>query len=555
MARPLKAVTSGSNINVQEMSDSDINGYMGPIILAYIVNNPSITYGTTLRVNSAGTYDVPRGNVADTRTPSIGSHPASQSTISTYTFYQNERVISPLGVTARPVHYVANGSENRIIEMTDAEIYTWVAPAITQTMITGGQGAYYLGLTSSGPPVTGTWVSYATLYDSYYNASNVLTSDSYTLWQRTTGTTTGAVRPLKLNGSAGLIDMTDAEIQSLAVCVGEYIRNTSVGQYAFQPSAPVTGTWLNRGSFTNTINNLVDTGYAAAYAGTYAGSFTGTFAGTYGGTYTTAYNRIYTGIYTRIRNQAYVGYYAQAYTGAFVGSYTQNYAGTYSRAYTMNYSGNFTNIGYTTYVPIAVTYPTYTSTAGLNSYTHNSSGISGYYTGSVTYIGYLAITQTFTPGVGSSALFYTSTGYYPLYYTGTVSYAQLAYYAINYTDSIGYTSRREQGILLTYTGNFVGYFATNYTSSYVGYYATTYLGSYLGAFTTTYAGSYTSSYVGNYTGTYTSPIFPSFTSSFTGSYSGSFIGYFTGSYSNMFTGQTVQTSTSTTTYTLWVRTA
>ena len=414
MGRPLRAIYANTTYStgVQEMSDSDINALCSQLILTYAAANPTTAYETQLRVNTLTPGpSVSRGSVIDTRNSFINDHPTSNVTVSTYNFLQSETPLSSqtFALTARPVQYLATG---KIQEMSNSDIITYMCPPIVQTMITGGAGGYYLGLTSSGPPVTGTWGSISTLADTYYDVSNNFISDSYTLWQRTTGAATTDVRPLKKSGTS-LQEMSDVDIQNLYQFVGEYIRTTGIGQYAIQVSAPGTGTWISRGSFTNTVNNLVNT----SYAGSYVGYFTQTYSG--------AYTQAFTG--------SYAGTYTQAFTGSYAGTYTQGFTSAYTGAYTKAYNSP----GHTSYGP-------------------------------------------------------------------TVTYASVPF-----------------------------------NSTYTGIYNTAYSGAFTGSYLGTYSGAFTGSYLGTYSGT------------FTGGYNTAYSGTFTGAYS----GLTTQSSTTTTTYTLWVRTA
>ena len=185
MARPLRAkyLSAGISNGVQEMSDAEINDLIAPLILTYAVSNPDTSYGTSVRTTSS-TYGVNRGTALIVGTQPVGTHPATASTIGSYTIFQTERAqsLTTLNVV-RPLYYSISNNQTQILEMSDSIILSDFIPSVVQTMITGGQGAYYLGLTASGAPATGTWVSYGTLDDVYY-VNNTLTTEQYTLWQR-----------------------------------------------------------------------------------------------------------------------------------------------------------------------------------------------------------------------------------------------------------------------------------------------------------------------------------------------------------------------------------
>lgn len=500
MGRPLRARYANTTYSdgVQEMSDAEIANLITPTLLTYAVNNSNTVFETSLRFNAtpAGAANsVTRGSMYDTNAGNIGTHPATQGTIATYTLYQSEKAQTFSGT--RPVQYSGSG---QIAEMSDADITTYIVSPTVQSMIAGGQAGYYLGTSAPG---TGTWSAVSTpVNDTYYNASSALVTTTYTLWQRTDGSI-GTVRPLTASAS-GLIEMTDAEINSLAVAVSEYIRTTGIGTYALQASAPAVGTWTSRGSFVDTTNTLSSVNYTGYFSGTYTGYYSGAYTGYFTGAYTGSYIHYYSGAYT--------GYYTSYYTGSYTGYYTSYYSGNYANTRTVNYAGNY--LGY--YVSYYTGYYTGTYVAGsyVGYFGGNPFHISGYYQSRSNYGRYYAPTGWVQYFIGPTL--------YTGYYTNTRAVGYAGYYTGYYANY--------------YTGYYTGSYATSYTGAYVGSYATAYAGAYTGSYTTSYSGSYSGSYASFYTGTYT--------------------GYYTGAYVNYFAGMTVQTTTGTAaTYTLWVRTA
>jgi hypothetical protein len=479
------------------MSDSELNDLVAPLILTYVTSNPSVAYSTSLRINTAGLYDVNVGVTNDTRSDIVGAHPASNSTISTYTLYQSARPMA-LSLSARPVAYVQVGDEWQIKSMSDQEMIDQVVPSIVQTMITGGQGAYYIGPTSSGAPVGGTWTSYGNMTDTYY-VNSTLTTEQYTLWQRTSGTTAGTIRPLKVDLSGNLVEMTNADITQLYQAVGEYIRTTGIGQYVIQPIAPSTGTWMQRGYFTNTVNNLQDTAYNGSYIGSFTSPYTRAFTGTYNsaftGNYTGAYSRIFTGAYAGGYNNTFTGLYNQAFTGAFSGGYVGTFSGIYSKLFTGAYTGVY------------------------------AGAYNGFFTG--TYI--TNISKSYQNPF--SGVWYT--GSYANYYSGSYASAFTGLYTGAYSGS--------------YQGNFTGVYNTTFTGVYNRSFTGSFTGIYTGTFSGLYTGGYTSAFTGIYAGAYTG--------AFSGAYSGAFTGLYNTSFTGAYTGLTVLNTTSTTVYKLWVRTA
>lgn len=610
MGRPLRAVYANSTYStgVQEMSDSDITNLITPLILNYVVANPNVSYGTRLRT-STSLYGVSRGSALDSVNSVVGAHPASNSSSTAGTIYQTERA-QPVNVGSRPVHYVMSGSEVQIKTMTDQDLYDYFYPAVANFMLTGGQGAYYLGLTSSGTP-SGTWTSYGTLNDTYY-VSSTLTTDQYTLWQRTDAAAIGTIRPLKhsVYGTGvthRLEEMTNADVEALAVYIGEYIRTTGIGQYAFQVSAPGTGTWISRGAFVDKINNLVDTGYigitdrsftgtftgaytgafTGAYTGAYSRSFTGSYLGTYNQTFTGIYSSVYTGLFTGAYmgayNQAFTGNFTGLYNNAFTGTFTSVYAGTYNQAFTGSFTGLYNNTFSRTFTgaftgayagaytgtftglynqTFASTYggtfnSTYSGTyQGGYQGPQGPEGAFAYYTGN--YVGFYtrAFTGAFTSAytgsfTGAYSRSFTGTylGTYTSLFTGAFTSAYVGAYASNFSGAFSgfYTSVYQGGFTATYSGSY----ASSYTGVFSGVYSGSFAGSFTRAYTGNWVGSFTGAYSGIYTGAFSGAYSGSYNQTFTGAYNRSFTRAFTGN----FTGLTVQASTTTTTYTLWVRTA
>ena len=131
MGRPLRAkYSNGVAIGVQEMSDAEIADIILPKLVNYAIANPDSVYGTKLRIpwsiDQFGAYDVSRGVFTDYHTSaSFGNHPVTVDLINTFTFTQNERALTP-SLSARPVHYVLNGNERQIVEMSNSDIYDYL---------------------------------------------------------------------------------------------------------------------------------------------------------------------------------------------------------------------------------------------------------------------------------------------------------------------------------------------------------------------------------------------------------------------------------------------
>jgi len=598
MGRPLRALYANTTYStgVQEMSDAEIADVIAPLILNYIVANPDTSYGSKVRTVGTDPYAVSRGSASDSINAAVGTHPSSNSSSTAGTIYQTQRTLTN-SFSVRPVHYVMNGNEVQIQEMTDSDLNTYFYPSIVNTMLTGGVGAYFLGPTATGAPVTGTWSSYGTVNDTYYVGST-LTTVSHTLWQRTDAATVGTVRPLRYNTSGSnpvvyrLDEMQNSDIQALAAGVGEYIRTTGIGVYAFQPSAPGSGTWVSRGSFTDKINNLTDTSYAGAYVGSYANSFTGVYAGTFTGVFVGSYSRIWTGAFTGIYTATYTGNWTGAYAGSYQGNFSGSYAGTYSRLFTGSYTGNWTGTYTGAYIGFYAgsytgSYQGFYAGAYAAAYAGSYAGsYQGSFTGSYqgfyasAYTGYWNVSytagaawttpypQVYTgvyvrPSRGANFYFtgnWTGTGGSSSYTNNTWTRTAFKSYAGNVQrDTLGYDPFSGQPAYYTgyFAANFVGayegatyvsFFNTAimhqriiaYTGNYTGIYSRLFTGSYqgfyTGSYTGTYAGAYLGSYIGSYQGSYTGVYAGTYLGAYAGSYQGNFTGTFAGTYSSLFTG-------------------
>ena len=618
MGRPLKIKYSGATaVGVQEMSDADISDLILPLVVANWsglseVSGPSGSVVRSYSITPPSYNFISRGVGYNTETDSIGTHPRTTST-TTYTVVQNE--FNPgLSATSgvRPIQQSLVGNEVKISAMTNQDIINDIMPVIVDSISTGGQGAYYLGLTSAGAPATGTWVAVSNLTDNYYNSSNVYQSIQYTLWLRTSGGSVGTIRPLTITNTAGgetrLTEMTNSEVEQLASFVGEYIRTTGIGKYSFSVSAPGTGTWISRGSFTDTVNNLVDTAYVGVYIGYFTGAFTGAYTSQYTGSYVGYYTGIYSGVYSGTYQGSYVGAYAGAYNTTYDGSYVGTWTGSYTRNFTGAYTGDY--MKYETFIGggqksfvgyyqrsltsfYGVEYTAYWTGSWTRTDPTNFTGQGTVYTG--TYARYVydpysgTTTTQYYAGNYASTIAYTGTyvryranpdpyvgGTYVGYYSG--GYAGSGNFTGNVNtswtgiwNSGTYTSSWSKLWTSTWAGTYTG----SYTGLYTGvrYYAGTYIAgagfasSYAGGYNRPYTGSYTRAYSGSYSGAYTGIYAGSYAGSYAGAYAGAYvgtyastyIGYYNNSFSQTFTGSysglTVQSAVTTTTYQLWVRTA
>ena len=180
----------------------------------------------------------------------------SNTAVTNYEFFQDLQGVSE-SLDAYPIYWDTGTEQTR--EYDSLGFNTDVVDAILDYLVADGVGSYKL---QAATPSGGTWTSRDTFVDAASGGDT-----TYTLWQKTNDTAPTTVRPLKLreiNNVYDLIEMTDAEIETWRTRLQNRISATGKGTYAFQASAPGTGTWVKMGT------DVTDT-EQATYVGTYNG--------------------------------------------------------------------------------------------------------------------------------------------------------------------------------------------------------------------------------------------------------------------------------------------
>ena len=587
MGRPLRIKYSGATaVGVQEMSDADISDLILPLVVAnwsgLVDTGPSGSVVRSYNTTPPSGYNfVSRGTGVNTETASIGTHPTTSYVATTYTIVQSEYnpgLSTTTGV--RPIQQSLVGNEVKISSMSNQDIINDVMPVIVNSISTGGQGAYYLGLTSAGAPATGTWAAVSTLTDSYYNSSNVYQSISYTLWLRTSGGSVGTIRPLTITNTGGgetrLTEMTNSEIEQLASFVGEYIRTTGIGKYSFATTSPVGGTWVSRGSYNDTVNNLTNVPYTGYYTGQFTGMFTGNWTSAYTGYYTYewtgyyqgSYTGVWTGYYTGTWNRVYTGYYQRTWTGYYQRQWTGVWGGAVAKTYTGNWAAG----------PVRFEYYTGSYVTTRNTtYTPNYAGVYVLYLGEQFYRRDTNWTGTWSRVRAGNAYDPYAGVYYPTTFAGsyTGTWAQVDYFSsLGSQFFVGYYSGTGAGGT-NWTRAYSGLinksrsaaFTSNIAKSYTGNYTRNYTRDRFVNYTRDNYQNYTRDNYQNFTGVWTVPYTGTWSRQWTGYYQRAYTGYynfeyvgyyqreFSREFSGAYNGLTVQATTTTTTYYLWVRTA
>lgn len=245
------------------------------------------------------------------------------------TTYTIRQINSTQSGTVNPPNYLgyeASGNDRVIRE--SATTLNQLADEIISRMVSSEYpNSYQL---SVGAPSGGTWVSRGNLVDTrrqqFFNPYQ--TVSDYALWHKVSSSTytSRGIRLLKRDGSE-IVEWTDTEISRLIKTVEDRIIATGIGTYSLGTTAPSTGTWVSKGSATDTYKGTTDTNYIRTQDETILENY--------------------------LRDISYAGNYVRGkftYTGNYVGTatFTGNYLGSYEGpAYTATTVSN-TNITGTT---------------------------------------------------------------------------------------------------------------------------------------------------------------------------------------------------------------
>ncbi len=393
------------------------------------------------------------------------------------------------------------------------------------------------------------------------------TKITYHIWRKKgsfnnlpTGATQCSIAKLdRLNNvSQAIVDTENLSIKplsevDLAYVIGQrckHLRGESgnIGTYLIksgsQGTPTETGTWVSRGTATDTRNEKIDqnhihdrvssfvsarieyytkdfTGtYTRYYVGNYIGDFVDDFAGNFVANYAGDYQSTYVGDYNRTNIYVDTTTFTGDYIANFVGDFTANFAGNYVGNFQRNYVGNFQRDVLKGYADeIAKNFVgNYTGLSYNNPFTGNYTGDFLGSTNSIQFTGnYIGDYTRFS--TRTSVLGYNQTPYTGEFSSITrtknsnfVSTRTRTRTSNRVTSSrlrpVEYTGNYERIRLANFTGNFTRDFAGNYQGVYVnnffGNYAGDFAGNYVGNFTGNYAGDYIHVDVNYYTGGYNS---------------------------------------------------
>ena len=361
-----------------------------------------------------------------------------------YDIYQD--LNSPVLVDDMPAVLVYDTNRSALRLTTTSEIDAFAANILNYGVNNEGPGSYVISTTT---PVGGTWSALGVLNDV---VSNVTSTVGYTLYKKIAANSYTLNRPIKVSTTGSIVNLqrlSDTELNYLTTRVRQKIIDTGVGQYVFQETAPVTGTWVDKGtvvdsrptttssSYLNDYTSVEDTNYevAISYTGT---AYTGDYVGDSGGIYTGVTPVSYAGPASYVNeNAAFFVLPGVTYSGpvAYTGDNATNFTLTYLGpvAYTNEDGSSFTVPGVTYSGPVA-----YTNEANFTSFqtfgggTYTGDDVSPFvaffpYSGPITYLGdngpifQSAILSYFGPNTFGTFTLYTGPGnnaYFNAVYTG-----------------------------------------------------------------------------------------------------------------------------------------
>jgi hypothetical protein len=426
------------------------------------------------------------GSYTDTKfDDAVGTHGFSGGTIpisqTITTLYQKDGIVDFANDSAdfrRPIEFVSNSGDAEIHEFDSSETDTISDRLLSRIFVSEYPGCYKLGSSSPGAgwsvyksgvfeDTLQTGVS-GTAYNLYVKSSMAAPATSRTVGIKRSSGATGTYQ--------GLQEMNDPQI---AYTFGSRIQSrigasaTSIGNYQLRSSAQGVptdaGTWVSKGTATDTRRDIVDTNYTNTFSRTRTSNYTvGNFSRNFEGNYTRIFTGDFTGNYTRITA---TNNFESGFSVSFEGNYSRT-TSTRNRAtafegeatYTGNFEGNYSR-----------------TTSTVNSTTG--------FVGEATYTGNFEGNYSRVTSTRNRATNYVGPATYTGDFTGNFTTPYSRTRATNYTR----TNVNYQG---DYTGNFTTAYSRNFVGDFVGENTVVYTRS--SSYTVTYAGNFLGDYVNVY---------------------------------------------------------
>ena len=406
--RPLMWVDGGGQTGFKQVPESDLNANIDKALTYTFTNDGLGTY--KLSEASPGVGYTDRGTVfTDTQTDGTTvNYKVWQRTGNASSFFQtsaaplyiNKSYSINLNVTvANPGsgnYYYLNGAQNPSLTTQRLNTYTFDQTDSTNDdhplVFKNGGSAYQTGV-----------VYY--LNGSVVSASDYINTTTFNAGRSSGGTSNGKLRryvKITIDASApdsglryfcyihgegmgntitvqdrseaaaseffSIRDLDSASTRTFRKLFQKRIQDSKIGTYQLRTSgdgAPTDpGTWVSKGSATDTKKTTADVAYVAAFANTfninyvrgYTNQYTATYTRVYEGgdesdipgetgylkAYDTLYQKDYLAAYTGTFEEVYGGVQdGPAYTRAYTGTYERDVEESYQRNYARNYTGSF----------------------------------------------------------------------------------------------------------------------------------------------------------------------------------------------------------------------
>jgi hypothetical protein len=269
MVAPLKLEGTGGDLKEMTTAEEYYLAYQAGLQLAAMATTDIAALDPTAGGTTIGSYANTFYNQA------VGTHPGSSLSIgtTTTTLYQNTGTASETGIT-RPIRFTSAGT--RVDEFNDTNYNEIVDRLLPIIMANEYPGTYRLASSTPGAA----WDTHiaSVFTDTRQGAATI----TYNIYQRQSITAPTTVNPLKLADASGnLKEMTTAEIK---LTFGQRAKTRimssadNVGAYQLRSSAqgvPIAGgTWVARGTATDSRNTTAEINYSADYTRNRATDFT-----------------------------------------------------------------------------------------------------------------------------------------------------------------------------------------------------------------------------------------------------------------------------------------
>ena len=369
---PLKL--EGTNGDFQQYNDSaeeNFLAYRAGLKLSTIANT------SVSRINTSGSGDDAIGTFTNTFFADSVGDPVGSTTTENQIIYQKSGTASLVDSDGfrRPVAFV----NDKLQEMADSDTNILVDRLNKIIHANDYPGTYKL---ATSAPSGDYAAAHSNVFTDTRADGNTV---NYSIWKRTAMSAPSTVKYVRLKGTPqdeglSFSGIQEATLSQIGYSLGKIAQNrimaTSIGSYLLrtgtQGAPTVTGTWVAKGTATDTKQTTADANYTrnsqrdstVTYEGNYEGNYVGAFTDYLGaftrdstrnsqrnstddfiGNYTGNYDAVFDGAaFTRNSTDDFVGNYTGNYDGAYDGAAftrnsTQDFLGNYTGQYTGNYEG------------------------------------------------------------------------------------------------------------------------------------------------------------------------------------------------------------------------